>query len=53
MGAGTPLTKITLSATSVADDLGYVALTDLARALGTLTDDYRVIGGHMVTSMPI
>jgi hypothetical protein len=49
MAAGTPLTKITLAATSVADDLGYVALTDLARALGGITEDYRVIGGHMVT----
>jgi hypothetical protein len=49
MAAGTPLTRITLGAASVADDLGYVALTDLARALGSLTEDYRVIGGHMVT----
>ena len=49
MGAGTPLNRITLSAASVADDLGYVGLTDLARALGDLTEDYRVIGGHMVT----
>ena len=49
MGTGTPLTTITLSAASVADDLGYVALTDLERALGGLTEDYRVIGGHMVT----
>jgi hypothetical protein len=49
MGTGTPLTTITLGATSVADDLGYVALADLARALGGLTEDYRVIGGHMIT----
>ena len=49
MATGTPLTRITLAAASVADDLGYVALTDLARALGGLTEDYRVIGGHMVT----
>jgi len=49
MGAGTPLTRITLSAASLADDLGYVALADLAQALGDLTKDYRVIGGHMVT----
>jgi hypothetical protein len=49
MAAGTPLTRITLGATSVADDAGYVALTDLGRALGGLTEDYRVIGGHMVT----
>jgi len=49
MAAGTPLTRVTLSAASITDDLGYVALTDLARALGGLTEDYRVIGGHMVT----
>lgn len=49
MGTGTPLTTIALSAASVADDLGYVALTDLERALRGLTEDYRVIGGHMVT----
>jgi hypothetical protein len=49
MAVGTPLTRIALGATSVADDLGYVALADLARALGGITDDYRVIGGHMVT----
>src|SRR5215469_11419106 len=49
MAAGTPLTNIALGAASVADDLGYVALTDLARALGNVTEDFRVIGGHMVT----
>lgn len=41
MGTGTPLTSITLGAASVADDLGYVALADLAQALGDLTEDYR------------
>lgn len=49
MAVGTPLTRITLGAASVADDLGYVALADLARALRGITEDYRVIGGHMVT----
>lgn len=49
MGAGTPLNRLTLAAASVTDDLGYVALNDLARALGNVTDEYRVIGGHMVT----
>ena len=49
MAVGTPLTRITLGAASVADDLGYVALADLARALAGITDNYRVIGGHMVT----
>jgi hypothetical protein len=49
MAAGTPLTRLTLGAASVADDLGYVALSDLARALGDIPGDFRVIGGHMVT----
>jgi hypothetical protein len=49
MDTGTPLTRLTLAAASVTDDLGYVALNDLAHALGNVTDDYRVIGGHMVT----
>jgi len=49
MAAGTPLTRLTLGAASVADDLGYVALSDLAQALGDIAADCRVIGGHMVT----
>jgi hypothetical protein len=52
MGTGTPLNRVTFYAASVADDLGYVALSDLARMLGSVTDDYRVIGGHMVTVRP-
>src|ERR1700683_2809027 len=51
MAAGTPLTRLTLGAASVADDLGYVALSDLARALGDIPADFRVIGGHMVTML--
>jgi hypothetical protein len=49
MAAGPPLTSLTLSASSVADDLGYVALNDLAGALGDIAAEYRIIGGHMVT----
>jgi hypothetical protein len=49
MADGTPLTRLTLGAASVVDDLSYVALSDLARAIGNVTDDYRVIGGHMVS----
>ena len=49
MAAGTPLTRLTLGAASVVDDLGYVALSDLARAFGDIAADFRVIGGHMVT----
>jgi hypothetical protein len=49
--AAAPLTSVALGATSVTDDLGYVALTDLSRVLAGVTDDYRVIGGHMVTML--
>ena len=49
MAADPPLSHLVLSASSVADDLGYVALADLAQAVGDDASDYRVIGGHMVT----
>lgn len=49
MAAQPPLTHVVLKATSVADDLGYVALADLADVLGPST--YRIIGGHMVTAL--
>jgi len=51
MAPGAPLTRLALGASSVADDLGYVALDDLARALEDIAADYRVIGGHMVTML--
>jgi hypothetical protein len=51
MAADAPLTGLALRAASVADDLGYVALSDLARTLADMTADYRVIGGHMVTML--
>ena len=49
MAAQPPLTRVVLKATSVADDLGYVALADLADVLGPST--YRIIGGRMVTAL--
>jgi|ERR1700722_10798694 hypothetical protein len=49
MDTGAPLTRVTLAAASVADDLGYVALNDLAQVLRDVTNEYCVIGGHMVT----
>ena len=52
MAADPPLSRLVLGAASVADDLGYVALADLARALGEgVGTNYRVIGGHMVTAL--
>jgi hypothetical protein len=52
MDPGTPLTDLRLSATSVADDLGFVALADLSRALhASPPADYRIIGGHMMTAL--
>jgi hypothetical protein len=50
MAAETPLSRLVLQATSVADDVGYVALADLGRVFGD-DADYRVIGGHMVTAL--
>lgn len=51
MAAGAPLTSLALGASSVADDLGYVALNDLAGALRDIAAEYRIIGGHMVTML--
>ena len=52
MAPGTPLKRLALTARlRFADDLGYVALNDLAGALGDMAADYRVIGGHMVTML--
>ena len=51
MATDPPLNNVTLGASSVADDLGYVALYDLAQALDGVTTDFRVIGGHMVTML--
>lgn len=52
MAAGAPLSRLVLAATSVADDLGYVALADLSRVLGEQAPtNYRIIGGHMVTAL--
>lgn len=41
-----PLSRLVLQATSVADDLGFVALADIAEVLGT--ERSLIIGGHMV-----
>lgn len=51
MASSTPLTRLALGASSVADDLGYVALSDLAQTFRDIAADYRVIGGHMVTML--
>jgi hypothetical protein len=49
MAAQPPLNRVVLEAASVTDDLGYVALADLASVLEAAT--YRIIGGHMVTAL--
>jgi hypothetical protein len=49
MAAGPPLSRLVLKASSVADDLGYVALADVARAIEKDAPDHRIIGGHMIT----
>ena len=49
MDARPPLNEIVLPATSVADDLGFVALADMAAAAAGR--EYRLIGGHMLTML--
>jgi hypothetical protein len=49
MAAGQPLSRLALAASSVADDVGYVALADLSHIMGENVADYRVIGGHTIT----
>ena len=52
MASDPPLSRLALHATSIADDLGYVALADLSRGLENSTpESYRIIGGHMVTAL--
>jgi hypothetical protein len=51
MATREPLTSLVLSAASIADDLGFVALADLSQLLGDNAADCRVIGGHMVTAL--
>lgn len=51
MAADPPLSRLVLAATSVADDVGFVALADLASIVGAGQANYRVIGGHMVTAL--
>jgi hypothetical protein len=49
MAAGTPLTRLTLGAASVADDLGYVALSDRPVRLPSQAwwlGACRLLGGH-------
>ena len=50
MAADTPLNHLVLAASSVSDDLSFIAMADLSAALANLTDvESRIIGGHMVT----
>ena len=52
MASRTPLTDLTLSAVSTADEMGFVALHDLSCAMSDKPrDSYRVIGGHMMTAL--
>jgi hypothetical protein len=49
MVAHQPLSTLALAASSVADDLGFIALADLSEVLTGGAVECRVIGGHMVT----
>ena len=52
MAGPEPLSRLVLAATSVADDLGFVAVADLAGIIGSAgSTNYRVIGGHMVSAL--
>ncbi len=51
MAAEPPLSRIALGAASLADDLSFVALSDLAAAVAAEGATYRIIGGHMVTAL--
>lgn len=42
-----------LSASSVADDLAYVGLADLAKSIGNDASNLRIIGGHMITVLAV
>lgn len=44
-----PLSRLTLQARSVADDLSFVALHDVAEVARQLGIEHRLIGAHMVT----
>ena len=47
-----PLSRLSLRATSLADDLGFVALADLASVLAPGDEaPYRIIGGQMVMAL--
>jgi hypothetical protein len=43
------MSHLVLKASSVADDLGYVALADVAKAVEKDAGDHRIIGGHMIS----
>lgn len=49
--AASGLKKLTLVASTVADDVGFVALADLSSLLAGDSAAHRVIGGHMVTAL--
>lgn len=46
-----PLRELNLVATSVADELGFIALSDIARVAAHMNSarEWRLIGGHMLT----
>lgn len=47
-----PIAELTLSAVSIADDMGFIALRDLSGVMRNKPhDSYRVIGGHMMTAL--
>jgi hypothetical protein len=52
MASREPLTELTLSPASIADDMSFVVLHDLSVVMRDKPHDaYRVIGGHMMTAL--
>jgi len=48
-GGGGELTVLELASTSRAQDAAYLAMADLAEVATPFGDEYRIVGGHMVT----
>lgn len=46
-----PRTSLIVRSTSRAEDMGYLAMADIAATAAALGIDYRLIGGHMVSHL--
>ena len=46
-----PRTSVTTASLSRAQDMGYLAMADVARVTAAIGADYRLVGGHMVSHL--